>query len=1457
MSSWIKLKGTQTGEMTLGLDGVKLKNDAGNLSVKANDDNSHAGITASNVVVANDTTGFKVDIHASPLQTADFTFILPPDNGVSGQFLQTDGVGQYVWEQPVQPGSFETETFVSLAGQTGFTVSYAPTGEAQFALNGVVINADAISVTGTQVDYDPALNSGYVIEAGDVVTISYMWGTSLPSVLNSLGDVDVVTPTNGSVLTYNAVTEKWVVGAGVVDPTQLRNGGSNVAIPVASGNIIVSVSGVSDVATFAPDGLYVNANLEVGDTINAANANITGNIVAGNIEVPFDGEINTWNLRVANDAIVTGNLNVLGTVNTTDTAAYNVTGPINEFGGLAGGAPLVINDGMDRGTLLNYFDGAPYKSFMGWKNASSEFVFGSKVSNVNNVITVTDYGNIRAHAFFGNVEGGEIRGDFIGNVSGNLVNGTSNVVIGSAGGDITMAAGGVGDVLVIKPSGVEVGGELSVGTHATVAGDLTVAGVSTLGDVGNVVITGGNPGEALFTDGAGGLSWEEITLTNLSNGNSNVVVNANSTVVISANGVPAVVSVSEQAANISGNLSVTGVTRLNVIGNVKVNGGLEGQSIITDGLGNLSFAFPQVSNLVNGNSNVIVNANSTIRMSSNGVANTFTVDRSNVAIVGNLSVTSNVTSGNLSTGDITGTGNLTIGGDSVITGSVEILDTLEVVGDITADADIDVAGNVVIAGDLTVSSDAYFSAVGNVHIPGGTNGQVLQTNGSGGLSWTTINTALRIQDEGTEIAATANTINFVGAAVTSTGVGNVVTVNVTPVDITEIVYGTSNVMIDGADGVINTSVNGVANVTVAKSTGFEVAANLKVGGIATFGDADDVKITGGAAGQTLITDGTGNLVWGDAGGAIEIRNDGTSLTTAASIVNFTGAGVTAGILGGIVTVNVPGAGSSQPTIELVAPASGVNQQFDDPAIFNLVSNTQCQVFVNGVLARSTDFTIAGTTLTFTRHLDADDEITAAPVTVLTSVPQSAIASGTSAVVVSASGPVGISSNGATDVVVVDDAGIVVSGDAHITGSTVIDGDLQVDGSVVFGDVSTVSIAGGVAGQVLSTDGSGALSWVTPVSGGGGGGGAGVTVNSTLEFVAPVDGIEQVFSDATIADILDSTTCSVFVNGVLMLSSEFTVSGTDITVHRWLSTDDVVSVAAYGVNNIAVTGAGGATSQLQYNLNGSLRGIASATYDGTKLTLGSNTNVKITGGSSGQALVTDGSGNLSWATAAAIAGGADTELQFNDGGVITGIPTATYDGTVLSLGDVSEVSIGGGSAGTSLVTDGSGGLSWGAAMLPGWTNSGPVVISAVTTAPTKGLTPVDFVRYRKISPNEYAVQVMLSQTSAGTAGSGDYLFTLPGGLEFDLASPGQRINTAAHSPAIQGFALPGGVSGTVGLDVNSTNILIVPYSTTQFRVMTTFQSSSPASNQRGFISATWYNLATVTMNLNLDFSFVAA
>jgi hypothetical protein len=58
-------------------------------------------------------------------------------------------------------------------------------------------------------------------------------------------------------------------------------------------------------------------------------------------------------------------------------------------------------------------------------------------------------------------------------------------------------------------------------------------------------------------------------------------------------------------------------------------------------------------------------------------------------------------------------------------------------------------------------------------------------------------------------------------------------------------------------------------------------------------------------------------------------------------------------------------------------------------------------------------------------------------------------------------------------------------------------------------------------------------------------------------------------------------------------------------------------------------AGGNNTQLQFNNNGSFGGIPNVTWNGSKLSLGNVSNVLLNGGENGYFLQTDGAGNLTW------------------------------------------------------------------------------------------------------------------------------------------------------------------------------------------------------------------------------------
>ena len=96
-------------------------------------------------------------------------------------------------------------------------------------------------------------------------------------------------------------------------------------------------------------------------------------------------------------------------------------------------------------------------------------------------------------------------------------------------------------------------------------------------------------------------------------------------------------------------------------------------------------------------------------------------------------------------------------------------------------------------------------------------------------------------------------------------------------------------------------------------------------------------------------------------------------------------------------------------------------------------------------------------------------------------------------------------------------------------------------------------------------------------------------------------------------------------------------------------------------------AGGSNTQLQFNDNNQFGGIPNVTWNGSNLSLGNVANIKITGGTNGYVLQTDGTGNLSWTAQSGnggggngTPGGSNTQIQYNDSGLFGGNAGFTFN-----------------------------------------------------------------------------------------------------------------------------------------------------------------------------------------------------
>ena len=243
---------------------------------------------------------------------------------------------------------------------------------------------------------------------------------------------------------------------------------------------------------------------------------------------------------------------------------------------------------------------------------------------------------------------------------------------------------------------------------------LTVNTYANLGNVGNVYIGGGSSGAVLSTDGTGNLSWSSSPgVTEIQNGNSNVSIpNANGNIYVNANNGTDYQWVFDNTGNltvpgssyitpVSGSLNLTDASGNSYIdidtNNIYLYTAYKGSEYEwnLDNTGNTTFPAVGTANLGN-----LVTAN-------------YANFANDVAITGNANVTGNVTASNFST-----------------TGSA---------GNISG-ANVIFANSFTSNGGLvdfsTNNANVQLGNVGNVHILGGSDGYVLQTDGTGNLSWT-------------------------------------------------------------------------------------------------------------------------------------------------------------------------------------------------------------------------------------------------------------------------------------------------------------------------------------------------------------------------------------------------------------------------------------------------------------------------------------------------------------------------------------------------------------------------------------------------------------------------------------------------------------------------------------------------------------------------------------------------
>jgi len=140
----------------------------------------------------------------------------------------------------------------------------------------------------------------------------------------------------------------------------------------------------------------------------------------------------------------------------------------------------------------------------------------------------------------------------------------------------------------------------------------------------------------------------------------------------------------------------------------------------------------------------------------------------------------------------------------------------------------------------------------------------------------------------------------------------------------------------------------------------------------------------------------------------------------------------------------------------------------------------------------------------------------------------------------------------------------------------------------------------------------------------------------------------------------------------------------------------------------------------------------------------------------------------------------------------------------------------------------------------WADGGAIPITAVTTNPAKGSVTRDKAWWRRVG-DSIDLRYDFLYSTAGTAGSGDYLFALPGARQIDTAK------ISVYTGASLDIAVASAIGTVRGKNASGSWCVgwIVPYDATRFRILV----GDPATTF-AFMSNSWFGLSTLAgLNIN--------
>jgi hypothetical protein len=427
---------------------------AGNINLNA----SNATVETGNLIVSGESNLGSV---------SNITII----GGTSGQVLTTDGSGNLSFtsgsSNPApMPYQIDTGETVTVPDKYQGLFAYPITVDGELEIDGILIEVgqDALESVPGQILYDnngiPSGNAGFTFDpvTGNLAAPGNISGT------NFIG--------NGSQLTG------IIAAAG---PT-ISNGISNVNIAASGGNVTVAVGGTGNIIIATSSGVNVTGTFNSTGNANVGNIGATDGVFSANVTAfniyANSGLVSAQNLKgeggnISN--IQAGNISgTVGAATTAGTVTTNAQSNITSVGVLTG---LVMAGNITPNVSNTYNLGNTDNR---WNNlflsGNTIYLGNASIGSDGNNVTITNPGG----------------GQFViaGNATAStdtIYNGTSNVSIPTANGNVNLTAAGNTTLTI-------------TGTGANVTGTLNSTGNANVGNLGATGVVATTIGGALTTN---------------------------------------------------------------------------------------------------------------------------------------------------------------------------------------------------------------------------------------------------------------------------------------------------------------------------------------------------------------------------------------------------------------------------------------------------------------------------------------------------------------------------------------------------------------------------------------------------------------------------------------------------------------------------------------------------------------------------------------------------------------------------------------------------------------------------------------------------------------------------------------------------------------------------------------------------------------------------------------------